>query len=571
MSKFLVPIVFVIIFTVLSFSVISAILIVTSDYKTTNIDLPDSLDFVFDLIFDSDKIQEDTKVSPSIEPSSPDTLYPKSITTIVFELNQFNYTAKDPLHVKGKITNPDFTQDVFITVYHATNNVKIVKQLTVPQISPDGNFEIDFTVDYLDLDGAFKVSISHNGVSNSKTINIVNVSGSQYPENVDLKSTTIQNIISDRFALKDLGDPVSVAIGELNGDGKFLQYGIEPDKSLRVGVQDCIVKEDDKQVAVLFDCWIEHFPEIINLIQYENCPRTHTNDEPDLAWFPKECVYVEINTDSEFLQQSNIITINMNEEYSIADESKIILKKRYVETGYVDPVYDGFIAHYGNSISRSPGFIDINSGLLSLESPVIIVDGEKSYYIENNYCKTEMGISGDVGYMEIVSCDYSIKEQPFSQLTNQLQKIGFTKELELVNEKPQKLTLYENEGRFLTMNYYGLGPFHYDSDYDKYTFDIPIDIVTNYGLKNITISHLPGEYEETFQIGPDEIHLKLINAEQHNERGTKFRLDKGIFHIEVSVKTIDDPEKYPLRILQISEVNCSNLNYWAEKFLSWTC
>ncbi|QLH04375.1 hypothetical protein C5F49_02880 [Nitrosopumilus oxyclinae] len=35
----------------------------------------------------------------------------------------------------------------------------------------------------------------------------------------DPESTSVQNAITDRFALKDLGDPVSVAMGELNGDG----------------------------------------------------------------------------------------------------------------------------------------------------------------------------------------------------------------------------------------------------------------------------------------------------------------------------------------------------------------
>ena len=127
-------------------------------------------------------------------------------------------------------------------------------------------------------------------------------------------------------------------------------------------------------------------------------------------------------------------------------------------------------------------------------------------------------------------------ELPFSQSDVNLPKTSFTKELELVNEMPQKIILYEDDDKFLIMNYYGLGPIKFTVRHGD-TFGIAIDLITNYGLKNISIPHLLGDYEETFQIGPDEIHLKLINAERHNERGIKWGNYEGIFHKSKSNKS----------------------------------
>ncbi|MBS3926232.1 MAG: hypothetical protein KGZ34_06030 [Nitrosarchaeum sp.] len=87
----------------------------------------------------------------------------------------------------------------------------------------------------------------------------------------------------------------ALAIPELNSvinpDKKFLRYGIEPDKSLRSGIIDCIVKEDESRVAFLDDCYYVHFPELVAQNVGKKCPGVHQTDSKDLIWIPKECVY----------------------------------------------------------------------------------------------------------------------------------------------------------------------------------------------------------------------------------------------------------------------------------------
>ena len=81
-------------------------------------------------------------------------------------------------------------------------------------------------------------------------------------------------------------------IGLFLPDDKYQRYDIEPDKSLRKGIEDCIVEEEDNEIAFLDVCFQEHFHELFSKTpENGTCLGTIKNENHDLIWLPKTCVF----------------------------------------------------------------------------------------------------------------------------------------------------------------------------------------------------------------------------------------------------------------------------------------
>ncbi len=167
MSRFLIPIIFVIIIVALSSSIVSGVLIVTSDYKSVELPLPENLDLDLFFKLNSIKITEDKKnqLSNHFEDEDIDE------TIIRFEPSQFVYTVKEPIQFRGKIINSISTEDIIINLY-AIETWKPIDEIVMPKLSQDG-----IIMGGLGLQpaGVYEMVISHNGVNASKTIIVKNL------------------------------------------------------------------------------------------------------------------------------------------------------------------------------------------------------------------------------------------------------------------------------------------------------------------------------------------------------------------------------------------------------------
>jgi hypothetical protein len=179
------------------------------------------------------------------------------------------------------------------------------------------------------------------------------------------------------------------------------------------------------------------------------------------------------------------------------------------------------------------------------DSKLVAVTNSTIVEIINRGCNATEKSQEDYVYRSVDYCTFEImKEQiavedipKFNAMTN------YTIRLDFSTRDPDLIKIYESAennsdtNKFMAIRFLGLT---IGND-----FSTGFDVITNYGVKNIDLKSAPLGHEERIILGPEEINIKILDAAIR-------RCDdacRNIFDVSITVNTIDDPSKYPVKIL----------------------
>jgi hypothetical protein len=182
-------------------------------------------------------------------------------------------------------------------------------------------------------------------------------------------------------------------------------------------------------------------------------------------------------------------------------------------------------------------YVKVGSAFLEVVNSTRVVKGQFVFTIINQGC-----IFDSEEYQD--HCELIIIREKIDTSTVEIDE--FSRRIDFAAQKAKLFKIYQNDkGQLFAIRFLGSEVGEIDSSlpYVAKSFSASFDVITNYGVRNIELNDVTVGHVESSIIGPNKIDIK-INEVRHANTGFEY-----IFDITVNVKTIDDPNKYPVTIL----------------------
>ena len=169
MSNILVVIIIIIILAALAGSVIAGIILFTMIFDDMEFVILEISELIPELPNDSNF--DDIKIEKKVQPTSKTQPEQIPYTAIAIQINKSTYAEIVELHVSGKITNYNFSEETYIDVYSVVPGEKMIAHDYFDKT--DNNIiDFGFSLDRFNHDVLYEVIVAHNGVSAAKTFTV---------------------------------------------------------------------------------------------------------------------------------------------------------------------------------------------------------------------------------------------------------------------------------------------------------------------------------------------------------------------------------------------------------------
>jgi len=250
--------------------------------------------------------------------------------------------------------------------------------------------------------------------------------------------------------------------------------------------------------------------------------------------------------ESENEELSNEVTFSLlpQTKYILDDETSILVKNLH-RTGSTEEV-----PYRYKTYDTGLPYVTIGDSYLEIINHVEIISTQYKYSITINDCKLSGRMVEDMVWRAIDSCEMTVQREDLVNILNSESLYDFEKRVDTKSHSSTGIFEINNIGNnFLKLRF--LNQHLGQTDRDTYftfvkSFSADFDIITNYGVKNITVENL--WEENSVVIGPYKINYTILDIGNGNIKCKSSC--RNIFDIKMQVEIISEPKDYAMKIVE---------------------